>query len=342
MIITFVFMVNFNTKTMKKWFLICFLAIFNPIEAQQDSPLYVNSEQMQWVNAVYDSMSLDEKLGQLFMVAAYSNKGFQHEQEIRNLIQKENIGGLIFMQDDAFRQIQLTNEYQNLSKYPLLIGMDAEWDLSMRLKNTHRFPWAMTLGALPNPFLVEKMGEKVSQHLKRVGAHFNFAPDIDVNVNPLNPIIGNRSFGSNPENVAQQGWAYAFGMQKNQILASAKHFPGHGDTSSDSHKTLPVIPHDRARLDSIELKPFRILIDKGVSSIMIAHLSVPALEPDPKIPASLSKNIVTNLLKNEMGFKGIIITDALNMNGVTKNFPDGETDFRAFDAGNDILLFSHL
>lgn len=304
------------------------------------SPLYVNEKQTAWVNSVYDSMTLDEKIGQLFMVAAYSNKGSSHESEIRNLIEKESIGGLIFMQDDAFRQVELVNEFQKISKIPLLIGMDAEWDLSMRLKNTNRFPWSMTMGALPGNPLVRNMGEKVSEHLKRVGAHFNFAPVVDVNVNPENPIIGNRSFGSDPVNVAEKGWAYAEGMQRNGILASAKHFPGHGDTDQDSHKTLPTIPHSIERLDSIELKPFRELIQHGITSIMVAHLAVPALEPDSRIPASLSKNIVTGLLKEQMGFKGIIITDALNMQGVTKNFPDGMTDYMAFEAGNDILLFS--
>ncbi|MGI9527709.1 MAG: glycoside hydrolase family 3 N-terminal domain-containing protein [Weeksellaceae bacterium] len=319
--------------------LLCLFLIIN-IYAQEDSPLYKNEAQIQWVNAVYDTMSLDEKIGQLFMVAAYSNRDQAHEKEIIDLIENEQIGGLIFMQDDAEKQIALINKYQEISKYPLLIGMDAEWDLSMRLKNTNRFPWAMTGGALSEESLLMEMGKKMSDHIKRVGAHFNFAPVVDVNVNPLNPIIGNRSYGSNPDNVAAKGLATALGMQNNSILASAKHFPGHGDTDKDSHKTLPTIMHDRARLDSIELKPFQKLIDGGVTSIMVAHLNVPALEPNSLLPASLSKNIVTDLLKNEMGFKGIIITDALNMQGVTKNYQDGEVDYMAFEAGNDILLFS--
>ncbi|MDO5654613.1 MAG: glycoside hydrolase family 3 N-terminal domain-containing protein [Flavobacteriaceae bacterium] len=303
-------------------------------------PLYKNEQQIKWVNDVYNSMSLDDKIGQLFMVAAYSNKGAAHEAEIRKLIENERIGGLIFMQDDAIRQIELVNEYQKLAKVPLLMGMDAEWDVSMRLKNSNRFPWAMTTAALTENPLLTQMGERVSAHLKRTGIHFNFAPVADVNVNPQNPIIGNRAYGSDAENIAGKAWAYAEGMQRNGILTSAKHFPGHGDTDQDSHKTLPSIPHDRARLDSVELKPFRDLIAKGITGIMVAHLAVPALEPDAKIPASLSHNIITRLLKEEMGFKGLIVTDALNMDGVTKNFPNGMTDYMAFEAGNDILLFS--
>lgn len=324
---------------MKKLFVV-FSFISSFLLAQQSSPLYLNQEQIVWVDSTYNAMNMDQRIGQLFMIAAYSNKGAAHEEKIRNLIKNEEIGGLIFMQNNAERQIDLTNEFQQISNVPLLIGMDAEWDLSMRLKNTNKFPWAMTMGALPNSTLIEKMGGKVSEHIQRVGAHFNFAPVVDVNVNPKNPIIGNRSLGSSPKNVGEKGWAYAHGMQKHNILASAKHFPGHGDTSSDSHKTLPTISHSRARLDSIELAPFRQLIKNGVTSIMVAHLAVPSLEPDTKIPASLSKNIVTDLLKKEMGFKGIIITDALNMQGVTKNFPNGLTDYMAFEAGNDILLFS--
>lgn len=316
------------------------LCLWQKGNAQQNSPLYVNQEQIAWVDSTYNALSLDEKIGQLFMVAAYSNKGTAHEAQIKNLIQKEKIGGLIFMQDNPRHQVELTNEYQSLSKIPLLIGMDAEWDVSMRLKNTNKFPWAMTMGALQNNDLIYAAGEKIAEHLDCLGAHFNFAPDIDVNVNANNPVIGNRSFGSNPNNVAQKGYYMMKGMQDQSILASAKHFPGHGDTDKDSHKTLPSILHNKERLEKIELAPFQSLIDQGVTAIMVAHLSVPALEPNPKIPASLSKKIVTDLLKNKMGFKGIIITDALNMSGITNHYPNGQSDYMAFEAGNDILLFS--
>ncbi|MGQ1944796.1 glycoside hydrolase family 3 N-terminal domain-containing protein [Ornithobacterium rhinotracheale] len=325
---------------MKKLLICSILILSLALKAQKNAPLYVNEKQMQWVDSLSQQMSLDEKVGQLFMVAAYTNKDSVHEKDIENLIAKEKIGGLIFMQDNAEKQVELANRYQNLSKYPLLIGMDAEWGLAMRLKNTHRFPWAITLGAVQNNDLVYQMGKKIAEHLAMVGAQFNFAPDIDVNVNPNNPIIGNRSFGSSPKNVAEKGFYYMKGMQDQRILASAKHFPGHGDTDQDSHQTLPTIAHSKTRLEAIELAPFKDLIQKGVTAIMVAHLNVPAFEQDPKKPASLSKNIVTHLLKEKMGFQGIIITDALNMSGVTKNFPDGESDFIAFEAGNDILLFS--
>ncbi|MBV7441774.1 glycoside hydrolase family 3 protein [Weeksellaceae bacterium TAE3-ERU29] len=324
----------------RKSIIFIFSLINTLIFAQQDSPLYLNEKQMAWVDSVYNSMSLNEKVGQLFMIAAYSNKDKTHENQIEYLIKKEKIGGLIFMQDNAEKQVKLINHYQEISKVPLLIGMDAEWDVSMRLKDTNRFPWAMTMGALQKNDLIYETGEKIAEHLHLVGAHFNFAPDIDVNVNPNNPIIGNRSFGSDAQKVAEKGLCYMQGMQDNQVLSSAKHFPGHGDTDQDSHKTLPTITHSKERLNKVELAPFKTLIDNGVTAIMVAHLNVPAYEKDPKKPASLSKNIVTNLLKKELGFKGIIITDALNMSGVTKNYPNGESDYIAFEAGNDILLFS--
>lgn len=326
---------------MKKHILFLISMLYVTVQAQDNShPLYKDAQQAAWIDSVYNNMSMDQKIGQLFMVAAYSNKGSSHKEELKRLIQEEEIGGMIFMQDDAQVQVEMINEFQSLSKVPLLIGMDAEWDLSMRLKNTNKFPWAMTTAALAENDLITQMGTKVSDHLKRVGAHFNFAPVVDVNVNPKNPIIGNRAFGADPVNVSEKGFAYMNGMQKNGILASAKHFPGHGDTDKDSHKTLPLIGHDRQRLDSIELYPYRYLIDRGLTSIMVAHLNVPSLEPNANLPSSLSKKIVTELLKEKLGFKGLIITDALNMSGVTNSYPNGMTDYMAFEAGNDILLFS--
>ncbi len=326
---------------MKKFFaVISVLFFFQSISAQQNSPLYVDSLQMKWVNDKYNAMTLEEKVGQLFIVAAYSNKDAAHETEIENLVKTEAIGGLIFMQDLAVKQAELTNRYNKVSKIPLLIGMDAEWGLAMRLKEVNRFPWAMTVGAVADNQIVKNMGNAIGEQSKTMGVHFNFAPVVDVNTNPQNPIIGNRSFGSDVQNVADKGIAYMLGMKEKGVLASAKHFPGHGDTSTDSHHTLPVVDHNLQRLNSVELAPFQKLIDAGVSAIMVAHLSVPALEPDPKIPSSISKKIITDLLKNKMNFKGLIITDALNMDGVAKAYPAGEVDALAFEAGNDILLFS--
>lgn len=303
-------------------------------------PFYKNKKQTEWVDSLYNSLSLDQKIGQLFMVAAYSNKGEAHENSIRKLIKDEEIGGIIFMQDQAKRQIMLTNSYQSLSKVPLLIAMDAEWGVGMRLKKVKNLPWAMTLGAVKDDKLAYEYGNEVARQIKRLGAHVNFGPVVDVNTNPNNPIIGNRSFGSTVENVARKGIAYSNGMQNKDVLACAKHFPGHGDTSSDSHKTLPSVLHKEDRLKNIELTPFKKMIDNDVAMIMVAHLNVPNLEPDNRIPSSLSYKIVTEKLKKDMGFKGLIVTDALNMKGVTNSFPNGETDLRAFKAGNDILLFS--
>jgi len=309
-------------------------------KAQNDSPLYVDSIQLKWVDEKYNSMSLDEKVGQLFIVAAYSNRDITHENEILKLIQEEHIGGLIFMQDQAVKQIELTNRYQAASKTPLMIGVDGEWGLAMRLKGVERFPWNMTMGALANEELVFQAGQQIGKQSNRMGIHFNFAPSVDVNVNPNNPIIGNRSYGSSPENVGAKGSAFMKGQQSMKVLASAKHFPGHGDTDQDSHKTLPLIAANKADLEKYHVAPFRKLINDGVQAVMVAHLNVPALEPDAKIPSTLSKKIITDYLKGELNFKGIVITDALNMDGVAKMFAPGEVDYKAFVAGNDILLFS--
>ncbi|MBA5630634.1 glycoside hydrolase family 3 N-terminal domain-containing protein [Moheibacter lacus] len=325
---------------MKKILTVITLFLFvQNLFAQIDSPLFVDSLQLKWVDEKYKAMTLEEKVGQLFIVAAYSNKDAAHEAGIENLVKTEAIGGLIFMQDLAVKQGELTNRYNKVAKIPLLIGMDAEWGLSMRLKEVKRFPWAMTVGAVEDNQIVKEMGNAIGEQANTMGVHFNFAPVVDVNTNPKNPIIGNRSYGSDVQNVADKGINYMLGMKEKSVLASAKHFPGHGDTSTDSHYTTPVVEHDLARLKSIELAPFQKLIDAGVPAIMVAHLSVPALD-DSGIPTTLSKKVVTDLLKNEMHFKGLIVTDALNMDGVAKKYPPGEVDLMAFEAGNDILLFS--
>jgi beta-N-acetylhexosaminidase len=322
---------------------LCFcVALFQFAYSQNDTtPFYKDEKQEEWVNKTYNNLTLDEKIGQLFMVSAYSNKDTIHENEIKKLIVEEKIGGLIFMQDNAVRQVQLTNLYQNTSKTPLIISMDAEWGVSMRLKNTNKFPWAMTLGATKDEFgLTKKMGRKIAEHCKRLGVHINFAPVVDINTNAQNPIIGNRSFGSDKENVSKKAIGYMNGMRELGVLASAKHFPGHGDTDKDSHKTLPSISHPMNRLENIELYPFKQLIEAGIGMVMVAHLNVPAIESEPNLPSSLSKKVITDLLKNKLNFGGLIITDALNMQGVAKNFSPGDIDLRAFESGNDILLFS--
>jgi len=293
-----------------------------------------------WVDSVFNSLTTDQKLGQLFMVAAYSNKDTAHISEITKLIKTYNIGGLIFMQGGPVRQAKLTNYYQSMSKTPLMISIDAEWGLAMRLDSTMSFPKQMCLGAIQNDSLIYQMGRMVAQQCKRIGVTINFAPVIDVNNNPANPVIGIRSFGENKYNVAHKGIMYMKGMQDEHVFTTGKHFPGHGDTNEDSHLSLPLISHSKQRLDSLELYPFKQLIAHGLNGIMVAHLQVPALEKSKNTATTLSANVVTKLLKQEMGFKGLVFTDALNMKGVSKFNKPGDVDYRALKAGNDVLLFS--
>lgn len=308
------------------------------VQAQND-PLKTKDSiaQDRWVDSIMKTMSVEEKIGQLFMVAAYTNKDAEHEKFIKNLIEEHHIGALIFFQDQAIKQVELTNEYQRLSRIPLLIGIDGEWGLRMRLKNTVAFPYNMALGAIRNDRLLYDMGKQMGTHMKREGVHINFAPVVDVNTNPLNPVIGNRSYGEDRDNVTRKAIAFTKGIQSEGIMACAKHFPGHGDTAQDSHKTLPSVLHDTIRLDSIELYPYKEIFKEGIGSAMVAHLSVPALEPNVSLPSSLSHNIVTGLLKEKMGFKGLIVTDALNMKGSADFATSEEINLQAILAGNDLL-----
>jgi len=293
-----------------------------------------------WADSVFSTLSADDRIAQLFMVAAYSNKGEEHINYISNLIKNHKIGGLIFFQGGPIRQARLTNKYQDITKVPLMIAMDAEWGLSMRLDSTFRFPYQMTLGAIKDNRLIYDMGAMIAKQCKRLGVHINFAPVVDINNNPNNPVINFRSFGEDRENVTLKGMAYMRGLQDNHILANAKHFPGHGDTDTDSHKALPLIEHSKNRIDSVELFPFKSLIKSGLGSIMVAHLYIPAYDKTKNIASTLSKKIVTNLLKDSLKFKGLIFTDALNMQGVSQYFDPGIVDVKALLAGNDVLLFS--
>jgi beta-glucosidase-like glycosyl hydrolase/CubicO group peptidase (beta-lactamase class C family) len=272
------------------------------------------------------------------MISAYSNKDSTHTKAIDKLIVEQKIGGLIFFQGGPARQAKLTNRYQAESKVPLLIGNDAEWGLSMRLDSTYRFPWNMTLAAIKDKSYLEKVGLQLAEHSKRMGIHFNFAPVLDINTNPKNPIIGFRSFGEDKFNVTESALAFMKGYQSLGLLATGKHFPGHGDTSVDSHSALPTITFSRERLNEVEFYPYKKLIDAGLSSVMVAHLNVPSLEWREDLPSSVSHNIITDVLKNQLQFRGLIFTDALNMKAA-KNFrAPGEIDLEAFMAGNDILL----
>lgn len=320
------------------------VALISPKANAQYQPKNTSKEDLkkaqQWVDKTYKNLSQDEKLGQLFIVALYTNKGEDYINQVRSIVVNDKIGGLILMQDDAAREINLVNEFQQKSKIPLMIGMDAEWGLFQRIATAHKFPWAMTLGAIQDKNLVYQMSAKIAEDCHRMGINWDFAPVVDVNTNPNNPIIGNRSFGSEVSNVINSALSYSNGLQDNNILAAIKHFPGHGDTSTDSHLDLPVVSHNLDRLNSIELAPFKALMDKGIGGVMVAHLYVPSLESGKGIPASVSKNIITGLLKDKLGYKGLIITDALNMGAVANKYKPGELDALAFKAGNDIMLFS--
>ena len=292
-----------------------------------------------WVDSVYNTLALEEKFGQLFMVAAYSNKDFAHYNAIDKLIQENKIGGLIFFQGGPVRQAKLTNRFQSKSKTPLFIGIDAEWGLGMRLDSTYRYPWNMTLGAIQDMNLLEKVGVQMGEQSKRLGLQFNFAPVLDINTNPKNPIIGFRSFGEDKFKVTERAIALMKGFQSQGVFSTGKHFPGHGDTETDSHKSLPTIHFSKERLSEVELYPYRKMFHDGLSSVMVAHLKVPSLEPRSNYPSSISYNVVTDILQKELGFKGLIFTDALNMKSVSDFKLPSEINFEAFMAGNDVLLF---
>lgn len=293
-----------------------------------------------WVDSTYNALPEKEKIGQLFMVAAYSGGEKYNQGQIQSLIDARMIGGVIFMQGTPEAQARLTNQYQNKSRVPLLIGMDAEWGLGMRLTGVKNFPRQMMVGATRSPAQMEQMAMAIAYQCKRMGVHVNFAPVVDINNNPANPVINFRSFGEDKEWVTTLAKAYTKGLQDNGIMACVKHFPGHGDVDVDSHLELPVISKTKAQLQSMELYPFQMLFNYGVKSVMIAHLSLPAIDSRKNVPSTLSKQVVTDLLQTQMGYKGLIFTDALNMQGVTKYFPEGDADLQAFLAGNDVLLFS--
>ncbi|MGL5892621.1 MAG: glycoside hydrolase family 3 N-terminal domain-containing protein [Bacteroidia bacterium] len=304
------------------------------------APPFLELSDTRWTDSVMKTLTPDQRIAQLFMVAAWSNKNATHVKEINTLISKYRIGGLIFMQGGPVRQAQLTNKYQTLSKVPLMIAMDAEWGLSMRIDSTVVFPRQMTLGAVQNDSLIYYMGRDMARQCKRIGVQISFSPVADVNNNAANPVIGTRSFGEDKYAVTRKATLYMQGLQEGNVLACGKHFPGHGDTDSDSHKTLPLIKHSKERLDSLELYPFKGLISSGIGSMMVAHLSIPAYDTAANTPTTLSKNVVTGLLREQLGFRGLVFTDALNMKGVSNYYGPGEVDVKALLAGNDVLLFS--
>jgi beta-glucosidase-like glycosyl hydrolase len=316
----------------------------------------------------YTKLSLVEKIGQLFMPAAFINDTEADIQQIEKLITNHHIGGLCFFHsrasaatnfegkpsggragkkvvknENSFQVLKnLISRYQNAATYPLLIAIDAEWGLAMRIENTPQYPYAITLGATKkNVNLAFEVGKQIAKDCKVAGIHWNLAPVVDINTDPNNPVIGYRSFGDDKDSVVAMAAAYVKGTESEGILTSIKHFPGHGDTATDSHLGLPIIDKTKEELLENELYPFQKLIDEGVDSVMVGHLSVPALTSNKNIPSSINKDIITGILRKEMGFDGVVISDALNMHAVSKNHPiPGELEWLAFDAGNDVLCFA--
>jgi beta-N-acetylhexosaminidase len=311
-------------------------AIFDFEEEDPHTKFRIN--QKAWADSILNLMTIDEKIGQLFMIAAFSNRSEAEYRKLETQIQQYHLGGIIFFQGSPIKQALLTNRYQQLSKIPLMIGIDGEWGLGMRLDDLESYPKAITLGATHNAQVVEKVGYGIGLQCKRMGIHINFAPDADINSNPKNPVINFRSFGGSPTEVASLSKAYSRGMKKAGIMGSAKHFPGHGDTDVDSHKSLPVLNHTKKHLEEIETVPFKNLIADSIASVMVGHLHVPALDPAVNSPATVSSKIIKEFLVDQLKFEGLIITDALNMRGLLKYYPTGEAEVRAFKAGNDILL----
>lgn len=305
--------------------------------AAEENPDFLKYSTDQWVDSLMKKLTINQKIGQLFMIQAYSNKKNEQPEELLKLINEFQVGGVIFMQGGPIAQANLCNKLQQASTVPLLIAIDAENGLGFRLDSTLKYPVQMALGAITNDTLIYRMGHEIGEQCRLLGIHMNMAPVCDINVTSENPVINYRSFGEEKTQVARKSWLYASGMQDAGILATAKHFPGHGDTQTDSHYNLPVIEQTKTQLDSLELFPFAYLINRGISAVMTGHLQVPALEPNSKVPATLSPRIINKKLKKDLGFNGLVITDAMNMKGVSNQYSSAESSVKALKAGNDML-----
>ena len=329
------------------WFILIFLTGLSasknchselPVDQKEVEAYTLDHLYTPWVDSVFNSLTPDQRIGQLFFAAAYSNLGKNHVDLISEYVSKYRIGGLIFFQGGPQRQVLLANRYQALAQTPLLIGMDAEWGLGMRLDSCVSFPRQMTLGAIEDLNLIYRMGLEIGEQCRRLGVHLNFAPVVDVNNNPMNPVIGTRSFGENSHDVARRSVMYMNGLQQQRILTAAKHFPGHGNTAVDSHYALPVMTNSYAGFDSLEWLPYKELIRNKLTGVLAAHIHVPALDNTPGLASSLSRRILTDILRDSLRFNGLIFTDALNMKGVTDYFKPGELEVKALEAGADVLL----
>ncbi len=331
---------------MKKSLLLLLLAtllITKPMltHAAGENPLpwlsYLNDRR---VDSLLNTLTVREMIAQIIWVPAWAGTKNDNYTEVEELVKKYGIGGVIFFEGELDRQVDFTKRISSVSKLPLIFVMDAEWGTGMRLKEVEDFPYQMTLGAVQNDSLIYLMGAAVARQCREIGINLNLAPVADVNNNPLNPVIGYRSFGEDPEKVARKAVMYMKGMQDNGIIACAKHFPGHGDTDIDSHTGLPVIRGSRERFDTVELVPFYRLAEEGIGAVMSAHINVPDIDPTPNLPSTFSRKVITEILKNEAGFKGLVVTDAMNMAGATMTYPAGIAEAEAIKAGNDIIEYA--
>jgi len=294
-----------------------------------------------WIDGLLTNLSLKQKIAQLLILPVWTDKGISHESEIAEILENNEVGGILFVTGSPEKQVELTNRFQQKAKIPFLIAIDAEWGLAMRLQNTIKFPYQIALGAMPSEDGIYEMAAEIAQQLKRIGVHINFAPTADVNTIPQNPVISYRSFGENAERVAARSLIYMKALQDNGIVAVAKHFPGHGATDKDSHFELPDVFRSRKQIETVDLLPFKQLIANGLLGIMTAHIYIPTMDWSQRMASSISEKIVTQLLKEELGFEGIVITDAMDMKGVSECYPPGEVDFKALKAGNDMLEMVH-
>ncbi|HZM13600.1 MAG TPA: glycoside hydrolase family 3 N-terminal domain-containing protein, partial [Bacteroidales bacterium] len=292
------------------------------------------------IDSIINTMTVREMIAQLIWVPAWAGDAEDNFRQVEELVIKYGIGGVIFFEGNTEAQIDFTRRLDSVSRIPLIIAQDAEWGTGMRLKEVEDFPYQMTLGALQDDSLIYRMGAAIAWQCREIGVNLNLAPVADVNNNPLNPVINYRSFGEDPQKVAEKAVMYMKGLQDNGVMACAKHFPGHGDTDVDSHTGLPVITGDRRRFNAVELVPFRRLSEEGVGSVMSAHINVPALDATPRLPSTFSRKVITGLLKEKIGYKGLVLTDAMNMAGATLTYPSGIADAEALKAGNDVIEYS--
>ncbi len=325
-----------KVKTNSSIILLVFCVLVGTTQLWAGEPPFEKYRSDNWVDQQLKKMSLEEKISQLMMITVYPTQNEASKAAAIKTIKTFKPGGILVMQGSPVKTATWINEFQEASTLPLLVAVDGEWGPAMRIDSIVSFPYAQAIGAVQDSALVYQMGKDFGLQMKLLGIHMNFAPVADINTNPLNPVINFRSFGEDKQNVAEKTWMVAKGMQDAGVIPVAKHFPGHGDTKTDSHKTLPLVPHSKSRIDAMEAYPFRYLAEKGISGIMTGHLNVPALDPSGRT-SSLSKKVVNDYLKGEIGFKGFVVTDAINMKGVKSAF--GRAEVEALIAGNDMIEF---